>query len=312
MALTDTSILDWQQDFLTDDTNTPPDVGTTISKLLDDEARVCKSVIRAECDAKAWERWGLAATYISATSYSHVGDERTVAQPNRRVKATYGGGTLYGRILTSVFATGITTVTVDWDREPLTGFTVTADSAILWAADLTKYPRFTVGDIVELALAASDPKRVQRKVAGSGPVGAASAISFDAAAPWIVDLVARAPTRVYVKSLGVTNPISEVQYGLFTPVNFQSGMADDLITGTFNVTFDGTHDTFTIALPVTMHNAGYHVQIQPTGIISGVPVSDWTKPEHNSSTTTTFNVKFPSVLAAGATVSFDYVLQRDQ
>lgn len=306
MALTDTSILDWRQDFLTDDTNTPPDVGTTISKLLDDEARVCKSVVRAESDNKAWERHGLAATYISATSYSHVGDQRTVAQPNRRVKATYGGGTLYGRILTSVFASNITTMDIEWDLEVDTSIAVVDNDHFSSAVGNTRY---FGGDIIELAKASASPDRRQRLVTGH----ALGVVTVSAADPWISDLIALAPTRAYMVSLGIDNTLSEIQYGLFTPINFQSGMADDLITGTFNVTFDGTHDTFTIALPVTMHNAGYHVQIQPIQIAAGAPSSsDWTKPEHNSSTTTTFNVKFPSVLAAGATCSYDYFIQRDQ
>lgn len=62
--------------------------------------------------ASEWTSSGLTPTYISATSFSVVGDQTAIFQVNRRVRTTNTGGLIYGRITASVFASTITTVTV--------------------------------------------------------------------------------------------------------------------------------------------------------------------------------------------------------
>lgn len=52
------------------------------------------------------------ATYISATTFSFVGDQTNDAQKGRRIRSFNTGGTIYSTIVNSVFAAGITTVTV--------------------------------------------------------------------------------------------------------------------------------------------------------------------------------------------------------
>ena len=59
-----------------------------------------------------WQPSGFAPTYISATSFSVVGDKTTTLQVNRQLKTENTGGTAYSRIFTSVFAAGVTTVVV--------------------------------------------------------------------------------------------------------------------------------------------------------------------------------------------------------
>lgn len=51
-------------------------------------------------------------TYINATSFSLVGDQTNDAQIQRRIRSLNNGGTIYSTITNSVFAAGITTVTV--------------------------------------------------------------------------------------------------------------------------------------------------------------------------------------------------------
>lgn len=51
-------------------------------------------------------------TYISATSFSFVGDQTNDAQVSRRIRSINTGGTIYGTIVNAVFAAGVTTVTV--------------------------------------------------------------------------------------------------------------------------------------------------------------------------------------------------------
>jgi hypothetical protein len=52
------------------------------------------------------------ATYISATSFSVVGDQTAIFTAQRRVKATVSGGQSYSTISSSSFALGVTTVVV--------------------------------------------------------------------------------------------------------------------------------------------------------------------------------------------------------
>lgn len=59
-----------------------------------------------------WQPSLLTPTFISATSFSLVGDQTSTFQPGRAVKTTNSGGTTYSQILTSVFAAGITTITL--------------------------------------------------------------------------------------------------------------------------------------------------------------------------------------------------------
>lgn len=59
-----------------------------------------------------WIPSGMTPTYISATSFSVIGDQTSILSVDRRLKITLGGGVVYSTILTSSFGAGITTVTV--------------------------------------------------------------------------------------------------------------------------------------------------------------------------------------------------------
>lgn len=66
-----------------------------------------------------WVASGLTPTYISATSFSVVGDQTSVFQVGRRVKTTNTGGTRYGTISSSSFSAGVTTVVITVDSGSL-------------------------------------------------------------------------------------------------------------------------------------------------------------------------------------------------
>lgn len=66
-----------------------------------------------------WSDSGLTPTYLSGTSFSTVGDNRSVLEAGRRVKTVNGGGTYYGRIVSSTFGSGTTTTTVTLDTGSL-------------------------------------------------------------------------------------------------------------------------------------------------------------------------------------------------
>jgi len=61
-----------------------------------------------------WVLYGATATFVSATSFSVVGDQTGTFQVGRRLKSTNTGGTIYSTIATSVFG-AVTTVTVTND-----------------------------------------------------------------------------------------------------------------------------------------------------------------------------------------------------
>ena len=61
-----------------------------------------------------WVLYGATATFVSATSFSVVGDQTGTFQQGRRLKSTNTGGTIYSTIISSVFST-VTTVTVQND-----------------------------------------------------------------------------------------------------------------------------------------------------------------------------------------------------
>lgn len=66
----------------------------------------------ASVSQSEWVVSGFTPTYINATSFSVPGDQTMVLQVNRRLRTTNTSGFIYSTISNSVFAAGITTVTV--------------------------------------------------------------------------------------------------------------------------------------------------------------------------------------------------------
>ncbi len=61
-----------------------------------------------------WVASGVAPTYVSTTSFTLAGDQTSVFEGDRRLKATVTAGTVYGTILTSAYG-ALTTVTMTMD-----------------------------------------------------------------------------------------------------------------------------------------------------------------------------------------------------
>ncbi len=66
----------------------------------------------ASVSQSEWVESGFVPTYIGATSFSVPGDQTPILQVNRRLRTTNTSGFIYSTITNSVFAAGITTVTV--------------------------------------------------------------------------------------------------------------------------------------------------------------------------------------------------------
>lgn len=86
-----------------------------IQRTVDDIA----GVNDASVSQSEWVDSGLVPTYINPTSFSVPGDQTTVLQIGRRVRTTNTTGLVYSTISNSVFAAGITTVTLTNDSTTL-------------------------------------------------------------------------------------------------------------------------------------------------------------------------------------------------
>ena len=117
MAVVDTKITDWFNDYGGTDSNTP--VGATlVGTNWDDEIRNMKSVVRDESLNKAWERYGLVYTRVNATQFTIDGDHTAKCPVNRKILALHDNGvTAVGAINSASYSGGTlkTTVNVTFD-----------------------------------------------------------------------------------------------------------------------------------------------------------------------------------------------------
>lgn len=89
---------------------TDTDPPTSPIKTIDN----VQGVNDAGATTSEWQASGVTPTYIGASSFSLVGDQTTAFHKGRRVQFTTSGGTVYGKIINSVF-TSLTTVTMLMD-----------------------------------------------------------------------------------------------------------------------------------------------------------------------------------------------------
>lgn len=86
-----------------------------------------------------WSDSGLTPTYVSATSYTVVGDQTSALHIGRRQKFTVTAGTVYGRIINSVFTT-LTTVTAQMDGSQVLDSGLTAVQNAVLRANVLSLP----------------------------------------------------------------------------------------------------------------------------------------------------------------------------
>jgi hypothetical protein len=307
--LSDTDITTWAADYLTADGNSPSDT-EYINQLLGAQARNIKSVKRAESLNKQWVRTGYVPTYISANSFSHPGDVRTVLAVGRRVRATDGAGQQYGTILTSSFAASITTVTVQWDLELSSGESLVVTGADTMEVDDDYISRYPVGSRVVI-WDWDTGTRIVRVVASVVDTGANAEVTLTSGDPYL-PISGLGDKEVYRPSVGIVASVSEVEVGMFTPNVFRSGLPHAFLAGTFEIELDGSDGPFAVDLPVRMDDDTYKVFITPQGVVSGSPTDTaWKKPYHSGASETAFQVSFPTGSTADdAVVAYDYVIWR--
>lgn len=85
--------------------------------------------------ASEWSSTGYSPTYVGPTSFSVTGDRTATYQQYRRIRATVAGGSIYGSIVSSIFAAGVTTVTLVMDSTSLDNSLTAVDVAFLNATN---------------------------------------------------------------------------------------------------------------------------------------------------------------------------------
>lgn len=126
--------------FLATSTDTDPPIGTAIYELDN-----VGSINDPSASQSEWVAGVGAPTYLSATSFSVVGDQTTNLHVGRRLKTTNTSGTIYSTIKTSSYSASITTITVINDSGTLdSGLSAVAYGLISYAnsSRIAKAPLF--------------------------------------------------------------------------------------------------------------------------------------------------------------------------
>jgi hypothetical protein len=103
------------KDWSTTASSNKPTGSTSISTNLDDNLREIQAAVRQAFEASPWFDYGHTYTYSDADTFT-IGtpstDQTSIYHAGRRVKVVVTGGTYYGYINSSSFATNTTTVNV--------------------------------------------------------------------------------------------------------------------------------------------------------------------------------------------------------
>jgi hypothetical protein len=238
---------------------TDTDPPTSPVKTFDDVTGVGDNTIAVS----QWVSSGVTPVYISASSFSVLGDQTSAFQPGRREQFTTSGGTVYGNILTSVFTT-LTTVTMQMDSGQVldSGLSVVNHSILLAspsAEPSIKTQSFTMGS------AYGNFSVIGAK--GATVASAATTSVFAATDGNVVDISGSSP----ITSFGVSEKAGYVVEGTFTGVPLLTQSANLNLNIGDTAVFNGT-TTLTNVLTVNSITSGAIAigdQITGTGITSG-------------------------------------------
>ena len=191
----------------------------------------------ASVSQSEWVTSGFTPTYINATSFSVPGDQTAILQIGRRLRTTNTSGLITSTISNSVFAAGITTVTVTNDSGTLDAGLTTVEYALLAATPLSvpNLPGSKItGAFTASAMTVSTSPRVLGRVSGgSGAVeeltAAQLASNFALRGAYVIPISASVASNALTVTLGATT------------LDFRSATLGD-----------GTVNTRVISSPVSM------------------------------------------------------------
>lgn len=142
--------------------------GVTL-KTIDD----ISGVNDASVSQSEWVTSGFVPTFINATSFSVPGDQTAILQIGRRLRTTNTSGLVYSSISNSVFAAGITTMTVTNDSTTLDAGITVVEYALL-SADPLSVPNLPgskiTGLITSSGMTMSTARMLGRTTASTGAI----------------------------------------------------------------------------------------------------------------------------------------------
>lgn len=185
----------------------------------------------ASVSQSEWVESGFVPTYIGATSFSVPGDQTAILQINRRTRTTNTSGFIYSTISNSVFAAGITTVTLSNDSGTLDAGLSLVAYALLSATDdslpAISATRFTM----------STARGLGRLTAGTGAVEELTATQITAnlvdtatdALPGKIEIATDAEVQTGTDTTRAVTPagLKAAQIQLGTPVTLTTQTAVD-------------------------------------------------------------------------------------
>jgi hypothetical protein len=96
------------------------DTDPPTSPIYTEDGILTEAVLSSDSTSAQWQSSGLTPTYLSATSFSVVGDKTAIFEVGRRLKCTIAASYVYSTVLTVSYSSGVTTVTVRNDSSALT------------------------------------------------------------------------------------------------------------------------------------------------------------------------------------------------
>ena len=180
--------------------------------VVNDSARQVQADIRSWYNTAEWQDLGNTPTYVSATSFSLVGNQTAFYIVGRRVRIT-DSSTLYGTIATSVYGS-VTTVTVTLDSGSITA----SISAV--QVGIVSIPAGGAGSSViaagnvngqassvdsEIALFSGTGGKTIKRATGTGIVKVVSGVYQTPATIVAADIASDAVTTVKILNANVTN-----------------------------------------------------------------------------------------------------------
>lgn len=169
-----------------------------IQRTVDDIA----GVNDASVSQSEWVDSGLVPTYINPTSFSVPGDQTTVLQISRRVRTTNTSGLVYSTIANSVFAAGITTVTLTNDSTTLDPGLSGVAYGLLAASPLS-VPDLPPTKLIGL-VPVSKGGTGQSTAAGIESILPINQVRVDVASAATVNLTTGAPSTDHINITGTT------------------------------------------------------------------------------------------------------------
>ena len=203
------------------------DANDVVKRTVDDISGVNDTT---SLSISQWIPSGQTPTYVSASSFSLVGDQTTEFHVGRRVQAKQGVSLVYGTITSTTFASGLTTVALQMDAPGVLNAGLSEVNLSLLRADHHALPKVAL-DLVSLNVDTSinAPTGNFTTLNVAGAVNQAPQVTLPSAAT--VGLGAAASNSILITGTTTIDSFGIAPAGITRTVEFQSAL-----TLTYNAT----------------------------------------------------------------------------